>query len=152
MVKFKYTDLIKAIENEKTIKLVGKIDVDILSEYKIENLYYVFPLIERMILELFKLFPNSDVEHYEQGTMKTMISLLEKNDHLEIIPLDVKELIKRYYADECPRNTLFHIKEEEPKLIISFEELNYLIMILLSLLKKRMNITDALTFEPIEKL
>ena len=69
MVKFTYLDLIRAIQNNDTIQLIGEIDIDLLNSNKVESLNYSFPLIERMILEIYKLVPESDVEHYEQGIM-----------------------------------------------------------------------------------
>ena len=84
MGKFTYLDFIRAIQNNDTIQLIGKIDINLLKSNKVESLNYSFPLIERMILEIYKLVPESDVEHYEQGIMKTPISIIDNN--VEVLP------------------------------------------------------------------
>lgn len=137
MVKFTYLDFIKAIQNNDTIKLIGDIDVDLLRLNKIESLNYSFPLIERMILEIYKLVPESDVEHYEQGVMKTPISIIDNN--IEVLPENTVNIIKRIYGDDGIRNKLFHVKSEVIHIEVSFEEINYLIMQLLSILRDKIN-------------
>lgn len=137
MVKFTYLDFIKAIQNNDTIKLIGDIDVDLLRLNKIESLNYSFPLIERMILEIYKLVPESDVEHYEQGVMKTPISIIDNN--IEFLPENTVNIIKRIYGDDGIRNKLFHVKSEVINIEVSFEETNYLIMQLLSILRDKIN-------------
>ena len=137
MVKFTYLDFIKAIQNNDTIKLIGDIDVDLLRLNKIESLNYSFPLIERMILEIYKLVPESDVEHCEQGVMKTPISIIDNN--IEVLPENTVNIIKRIYGDDGIRNKLFHVKSEVINIEVSFEETNYLIMQLLSILRDKIN-------------
>lgn len=137
MVKFTYLDFIKAIQNNDTIKLIGDIDVDLLRLNKIESLNYSFPLIERMILEIYKLVPESDVEHYEQGVMKTPISIIDNN--IEVLPENTVNIIKRIYGDDGIRNKLFYVKSEVINIEVSFEETNYLIMQLLSILRDKIN-------------
>ena len=85
MARFSYVDLISAVEDEETINVIGKIDLDILNSQIVESLYYMFPLIERLVLEIYKLIPDADVEHYEQGIMKTLLSII-KNNEMYVIP------------------------------------------------------------------
>lgn len=137
MVKFTYLDFVRAIQNNDTIQLLGKIDIDLLKSNKVESLNYSFPLIERMILEIYKLVPESDVEHYEQGIMKTPISIIDNN--VEVLPENTINTIKRFYGDDGIRNKLFHVKSEIVSIEVSFEEINYLIMQLLSILRDKIN-------------
>ena len=137
MVRLTYLDFIKAIQNSDTINLIGDIDVDLLKLNKIESLNYSFPLIERMILEIYKLVPESDVEHHEQGIMKTPISIIDNN--VEVLPEKTVNIIKRIYGDDGIRNKLFHVKSEIINIEVSYEEINYLIMQLLSTLRDKIN-------------
>ena len=137
MVKFTYLDFVRAIQNNDTIQLLGKIDIDLLKSNKVESLNYSFPLIERMILEIYKLVPESDVEHYEQEIMKTPISIIDNN--VEVLPENTINTIKRIYGDDGIRNKLFHVKSEIVSIEVSFEEINYLIMQLLSILRDKIN-------------
>lgn len=137
MDKFTYLDNIIKIQNNDTIQLIGRIDIDLLNINRIESLNYSLPLIERMILEIYKLVPESDVENYEQGIMKTPISILDNN--AEVLPESIVNIIKRIYGDDGIRNKLFHVKSETINITVSFEEINYLIMQLLSILRDKIN-------------
>lgn len=152
MDRLKYLDSIKENQNEKTINLVGDIDIDLLNNQIVETLYYAFPLIERLILELYKQIPDADVEQYEQGTSKTILSIIN-NNKVNIIPEYVKELIFKYYdGDDSLRNQLFHPKEGVVNIKVSFEETNYIIMQLLSILKNLLKENDSYNFKEIEYL
>lgn len=152
MARFTYLDLIKAIEDEQTINIVGNIDTDFLSNKIVENLYYSFPLIERLILEIYKQIPDADVKQYEQGTSKTILSIINHNK-VDIIPEYIKNLIYKYYdGDDSLRNQLFHPKEDVVNINVSFEEINYIIMQLLSILKNLLKENDSYNFKVIEYL
>ena len=43
MDKLLYTDFIKIYQNEDTIRLIGKIDIDFLRSECLESLFYIFP-------------------------------------------------------------------------------------------------------------
>lgn len=144
--------LIKYFENDETKSVIGQIDIDLLYEKKVECLYYIFPLIERMILEIFKLVPESDVEYIEQGIMKTPISIIENNDSYSVLPSYIIDIIKKYYKEDGPRNKLFHMGKEEISLNVSFDELLYLIVNLLIILKNKLEKYTNFLFEDIKML
>lgn len=148
MVKLTYVDFIKAIQNEETTKLIGKIDFELLNSKKLESLYYSFPLIERMVLEIYKLVPDSDVEHYEQGIMKTVISIID-NNKIGVLPQNTINIIKKYFCDSGLRNELFHVKDEVINIEVSFDEINYIIMQLLSILRTKILENNDYNFQDI---
>lgn len=153
MAKYKYVDLIKATEDENTINSIGKIDIDFIRLEDEESLYYIFPLIERIVLEIYKMIPNANVEQYEQGTMKTIISIIESNKGINILPDNLVDIIRKYFEGyDCLRNKLFHPDGTEINEIVSFEELHYVIFHLLSILKKSTKDFDNLKFDEIEYL
>ena len=71
--------------------------------------------------------------------MKTINSILEHNENLEIIPTEIAKIIQKYFKDDGIRNKLFHVKSEVINIEVSFEEINYLIMQLLSILRDKIN-------------
>lgn len=147
-----YIAFIKYFENDETKRVIGQIDVEILHEEKVECLYYIFPLIEKMILEIFKLVPESDVEYIEQGIMKTPISIIENNDSSKVLPSYIIDIIKKYYKDDGPRNKLLHIGNAEITVNVSFNELLYLISNLLIILKNKLEEYTNFSFEDIKIL
>ena len=129
--------MIKAIENESTERIVGKIKVDLLNTKVAENLYYIFPLIERMVLEIYKLVPGANIEQYEKKVMKTINSILKQNENLYIIPIELSKTIQDYFKEDGLRNKLFHVNSKKQVIFqTNIDELNYIIMHLLSILKK----------------
>ena len=145
-----YIAFIKYFENDETKRVIGQIDVEILHEEKVECLYYIFPLIEKMILEIFKLVPESDVEYIEQGIMKTPISIIENNDSSKVLPSYIIDIIKKYYKEDGPRNKLLHIGNAEITVNVSFNELLYLISNLLIILKNKLEEYTNFSFEDIK--
>ena len=147
-----YIAFIKYFENDETKRVIGQIDVEILHEEKVECLYYIFPLIEKMILEIFKLVPESDVEYIEQWIMKTPISIIENNDSSKVLPSYIIDIIKKYYKEDGPRNKLLHIGNAEITVNVSFNELLYLISNLLIILKNKLEEYTNFSFEDIKIL
>lgn len=152
MDKLSYIDFINLYQNEETICLIGKIDTQFLETRAIECLYYAFPLIERMVLEIFKLIPESDIEHVEQGIMKTVIAIIEANKEFDILPKYIIKLIYKYFDGDCIRNELYHAKETKFEVEVSFLEINFLIMKLLKILKLKIKECNNYKIKPISLL
>lgn len=152
-MKITHIDMIKAIENESTERIVGKIKIDLLNAKVAENLYYIFPLIERMVLEIYKLVPGANIEQYEKRVMKTINSILKQNENLDIIPTEVSKTIQEYFKEDGLRNKLFHVNpKKQVTFQINIDELNYIIMHLLSILKKLDQNYKIETLKLIEKI
>lgn len=152
MGKITYFNLINGLINESNIKVLGKIQVEVLNSQKFESLYYTFPLIERLVLEIYKLIPSSNVEHYDQGTMKTLNSIIDNNDE-NIISEDLKEKVKKYFDDDGIRNKILHVKDNDTVSIeVNFNELAYIIMCLLSIFNRMYNQYSFSNIHKIEHL
>jgi len=88
----------------------------VLRNDKAESLLYLFPLIERIIVEILSLEPNSDIEHYSQGTYRTMNEILNKNKDIltELLGYEIYQSLCYLYIDnnnnKSLRNQIFHIK------------------------------------------
>lgn len=148
-----YIDIIKEIEDKTTEKIIGKIRTELLNIKTVENLYYVFPLIERMVLEIYRLVPGSNIEQFDKKTMKTINSILEHNEKLEIIPTEIAKIIQKYFKDDGIRNKLFHVSiERQIEFKINIKEINYIIMQLLLILKKMNKNYEIENLKIIEKL
>ena len=82
--------------------------------------------------------------------MKTPISIIDNN--VEVLPENTVNIIKRIYGDDGIRNKLFHVKSEIINIEVSFEEINYLIMQLLSILRDKINENKGFTINDIAYL
>lgn len=89
----------------------------VLRNDKAESLLYLFPLIERIIVEILSLEPNSDIEHYSQGTYRTMNEILNKNKDIltELLGYEIYQSLCYLYIDnnnnKSLRNQICHIKQ-----------------------------------------
>lgn len=122
MYKNNYIKDIKNEISDNITKIIGDIDIDILNSNEISAAYYIFPLIERLVLEIYKLLPLVDIEYYQQGTMRTILSMIEKND-IHIFSEELNELLYKYYDNDGVRNILLHVKDTEG--IVKFDSNKY---------------------------
>ena len=155
MIKIKNSEFIRFFESEITISKIGKIDMEVIEDKSYYSLYYKFPLIERLVLEIYRSVPGTNIEKYEQGTMKTINSIIKSNSALELIPQNIIEKINVYFneKDDSPRNVVFHEwGENEKKVVVNFEEINYIISNLLALLNHMSIEYNLATLKKIEAL
>ena len=155
MIKIKNSEFIRFFESETTISKIGKIDMEVIEDKSYYSLYYKFPLIERLVLEIYRSVPGTNIEKYEQGTMKTINSIIKSNSTLELIPQNIIEKINVYFneKDDSPRNVVFHEwGENEKKVVVNFEEINYIISNLLALLNHMSKEYNLATLKKIETL
>ena len=155
MIKIKNSEFIRFFESETTISKIGKIDMQVIEDKSYYSLYYKFPLIERLVLEIYRSVPGTNIEKYEQGTMKTINSIIKSNSTLELIPQNIIEKINVYFneKDDSPRNVVFHEwGENEKNVVVNFEEINYIISNLLALLNHMSKEYNLVTLKKIETL
>lgn len=152
---FDYKRLIKYLNDNHNNKIIGNIDLDCIDRMNVEDLMYIFPLIERLVVEIYKLVPGSIVEVNEQGIMKSASQILKDNKDNEnyIFPEDLRLLIFKYYDDEnSVRNKLFHVQEGPFNISYDKEELSYLIFYLLLILNGRIDLYNIDQLKKIERL
>ena len=152
MDKIPYVDFIEIYENEQTINLVGKIDTQFLKQNRIETLYYSLPLIERIVFEIYKLIPGSDIEHLEQGEWRTVLAIINNNLQLNVLPRYSIEIIEKYFKDDGIRNKIFHINDKNEPIEVTYREINFLIMKLINILKTNINKYIDVDFNYIEDI
>ncbi len=159
MDRVKFIDSIENQQNDKTIELIGKIDTEVLESNKIQSVYYSFPLIERMVLEIYKLIPESNVEYFDQGTMRTVMQMIEENNNYNdkmIIPQKTLDSIIEIFKEDGIRNKIFHVSEVNVKVEIPLIRIEKMVIIiimsLLEVLKGLLEKYDQYRFRKIEPL
>ncbi len=113
---------------------IGDIDVNMIEDRTEKSLYYLFPLIERIIVEILKYKPDTDIEFSEQGTYRTLNSILSVNKNAKYFDNDLVVLIKEYYSENGLRNQMMHFRGQD-NIEISFVDLLEIKVILTKLLK-----------------
>lgn len=124
---------------------IGVIDIKMIEDRTEKSLYYLFPLVERIVVEILKYKPDTDIEFSEQGTYRTLNSILSVNKNAKYFDDDIVALIKQYYSEEGLRNKMLHFRGQD-NIEISMVDLLGIKVIVTKLLKKY-----KLTLENIEK-
>ncbi len=156
MSKIKYINIINGLQSDYTRSHIGDIDISSIDRKDIRSLYYLFPLMERMVLEIYKSIPLSDVEQYKQGTMRTLNEIINK-DLKNYLPSIVKEKLLDYYKQDGIRNTLLHVKDDSGMVNIEhyklkFEDIEYILAELVLSLNKTANIKNKYSFGRVKYL
>ena len=91
----------------------GEIDVKLMQDNSDDHrkLFYLFPMIERMIRFILMESPDSDIENLEKNIPRTLNPIIEKNyEYLEkIIGVDEINYIKELFSDaDALRNRFMH--------------------------------------------
>lgn len=140
---------IKQIENNDTEEKFGKIDINHVNLHSLGSLYYLFPLIERIVIEIFDFIPEANIEVSNQGTYKTMSEIIKNNT---IFDVEINSLLIEYYSDNGVRNTIIHNNKNNFPISITFENLYYLLVYLLEKYVELAKKYDAFIFKTIEEI
>ena len=155
MIRIRNSEFIRLFESDISISKIGKIDMSVINDNSFYSLYYKFPLIERLVLEIYKSIPGTNIEMYEQGTMKTINSIIINNKEFDLILPDLNEMIDRYFydSDDSPRNKIFHPRGTDTiEVKVDFEEINCIIARLLALLNHVSKAYSLVTLNKIGKI
>lgn len=95
-----YTDDLKLI--------VPDFDSNLLNANGIEILFYFFPLIERMLVEILALEKYMDIEQKSQGMIRTINSIIENEKLESILYVGMLDKLKEWYGQDGIRNKLLH--------------------------------------------
>lgn len=113
---------------------IGDIDVNMIEDRTEKSLYYLFPLIERIVVEILKYKPDTDIEFSKQGTYRTLNSILSSSKNAKYFDNDLLALIKDYYSENGLRNQILHFRGKD-NIEISFVDLLEMKVIVIKLLK-----------------
>ncbi len=114
---------------------IGIIDLQVLESRTIDSLYYIFPLIERLVIEILKYKPDSNIEFYKQGKYRTLNSILEVEENHKYFDSNLVNLIKKYYEEDGLRNRIMHYKGDNNNISLTTIDLLSTKVIVVKLLK-----------------
>ena len=93
---------------EEMSETIGYLDYEVIDGKYFEVLFYLFPLIEKIIIDILKYSAYSNIELYNQGTYRTLKSIIEKDENQRYFDHELMELLLYYYGEDGLRNELFH--------------------------------------------
>lgn len=133
---------------------IGKIDLELLESRTEESLLYIFPLSERLVIEILKYKQDADIEFYNQGRYRTLNAILESKENSKYFDNRLIILIKQYYNENGLRNKLLHYRGEN---IIETTNMDFLItkyicVKLLKMYNKTLQELEKVTLDKIELL
>ena len=146
---------IRKLNREYLISYVGEIDEQVFQIDDANILYYLFPLIEKTVLEILKLYSFSDVEILRQGIYRTLFSLINQSKNRKHFTEALHQKLELYYSETGLRNTLMHYSPVLDELKIPIVELNNVRELSIQLLEKlnrKILSSEISVFEKIELL
>lgn len=153
--RINYVKTIESLQDEDTINLIGNIDIKSVELLFTTDLLYVFPLIERIIVEIYKFTLGASIEDNEQGKRKTICAIIEKNEANGIsvlLPSMLEEINFYFKGEEALRNVLFHPKRSEYSVEYDPRRIQKLLLNALLILKYKIKKYDFSNLKEIEKL
>ncbi|MDY0277952.1 MAG: hypothetical protein RBQ97_07695 [Acholeplasma sp.] len=127
---------IKKLNSIGLTEYVGVIDIGIFLSSDANILYYLFPLIEKTVLEILKFKYDTDVEVINQGKYRTLNSLIEIPKNRRHFSETVIKDLCIYFEDDGLRNKLMHYTPELDELNIRISEILKIKELTLTLLLK----------------
>lgn len=118
-----YKVILNMYLTEEIQRNIGNVDAEMFCNDKVDILYYFFPLIEKIVLEILKMYNYTDIEHYEQGMYRTLYSIIQKEQNRIVFSSEVLEGLEHYYKDNGLRNLMMHYSDKLPNLKVKISEL-----------------------------
>jgi hypothetical protein len=100
-----------------TSVFLNKIDYRFLeTKFYYELLVYIFPLIERIIIEILKNSPDADIEIVTQGKYRTLYAVIRNPVNARYFNKSEIEIIEEIYKPDGIRNIVFHSHKTDIKI------------------------------------
>lgn len=119
-----YKTFLETILTEDLNRIVCDKDISLFDVNDISVLLYFFPLIERLIVEILDLSTLINIECKEQGTLRTVNSMIQQEEIHLIFDEPLIKKISKYYGDDGLRNIMMHFYPNMEKISCSIEEIN----------------------------
>lgn len=78
---------------------------------EVEVLYYLFPLLERLLVEIISFSNLINIEHQDQGSIRTINSILIMDEMYSYLPMKELTFLREMYKSEGLRNFMSHYEE-----------------------------------------
>ena len=112
------------VYNGPVKELLPNIDYNMFIQNELTCLFYFFPLIERLFIETLSLSNIFNTEVKEQGTIRTINSLvIEIKNTKDVYDDNTISKLSKYYKEDGIRNLLFHFDPEINTLRIPIDDI-----------------------------
>ena len=115
-------------------------------------LFYMFPLIERLVVEILDITSLVNVETKNQGTIRAINSMLQDKETEKIFGKELHDNLKKYFADDGLRNQLMHYVPETDKIGANVSEIKAMALMLAEMYEKELKEADSVVIKKIEKI
>ena len=110
-------------------------------------LFYMFPLIERLVVEILDITSLVNVETKNQGTIRTINSMLQDKETEKIFGKELHDNLKKYFADDGLRNQLMHYVPETDKIGANVSEIKAMALMLAEMYEKELKEADSVVIK-----
>lgn len=119
--------------SEQFNKIVCKNYTTLFNIDDISVFLYLFPFVERLIVEILDLSTLVNIECKEQGILRTVNSLIQQDEANMILGEELIKKIAKYFSDEGIRNKLMHFNPNEDMVSCTIADINEVKEIAISL-------------------
>ena len=139
--------------SEQFNKIINKNNIDLFDIDDISVFLYLFPLIERLIVEILDISTLVNIECKEQGKIRTVNSLIQQDETRVILGNDLIEKISKYFNESGIRNKMMHYNPNENTIKSTLEDINEVKEIAICLCKiyeKELKKYDSIVIDKID--
>lgn len=139
--------------SEQFNKIINKNNIDLFDIDDISVFLYLFPLIERLIVEILDISTLVNIECKEQGKIRTVNSLIQQDETRVILGNDLIRKISKYFNESGIRNKMMHYNPNENTIKSTLEDINEVKKIAICLCKiyeKELKKYDSIVIDKIE--
>ena len=147
-----YDDFFQKEHSKELMNILHEDTRKLFESDNIAVLFYMFPLIERLVVEILDITSLVNVETKNQGTIRTINSMLQDKETEKIFGKELHDNLKKYFADDGLRNQLMHYVPETDKIGANVSEIKAMALMLAEMYEKELKEADSVVIKKIEKI
>ena len=148
-------DFFQKEHSKELMNMLHKDSENLFKSDKLAVLFYMFPLIERLVVEVLDITSLVNVETKNQGTIRTINSMLQDKETESIFGKELHDNLKKYFADDGLRNQLMHYVPEIDMIganVSEIKEIKEMALMLAEIYEKELEEADSVVIKKIEKI
>lgn len=150
-----YSEFFNRKHSKELERIISENNITLFDDQNATVLLYMFPLIERLVVEILDLSSIVNIESKEQGTIKTVNSLIQQEITKEILGNQLIEKITKYFKEDGIRNKMMHFDPDNNEIKCHFsdiQEVKQIAIELIDLYESKLEESKSIVLEKIEPI
>lgn len=150
-----YSEFFNRKHSKELERIIFENNITLFDDQNAAVLLYMFPLIERLVIEILDLSSIVNIESKEQGTIKTVNSLIQQEITKEILGNQLIEKITKYFKEDGIRNKMMHFDPDNNEIkchLSDIQEVKQIAIELIDLYESKLEESKSIILEKIEPI